>query len=102
MVLNAMCDDFENVDQIILPKVARDCTKLGLSVDRSEIVKSLSELVSDGLAKAYLLSGQIRSLENFRACRRSMSWRRDFKTYFYITKKGNGFPPFRRNMVALR
>jgi uncharacterized DUF497 family protein len=30
MVLNAMCDDFENVDQIILPQVAKDCTKLGL------------------------------------------------------------------------
>jgi hypothetical protein len=32
MVLNAICDDFENIDQIILPVVARDCAKLGFSV----------------------------------------------------------------------
>ncbi len=90
MVLNAMCDDFENVDQIILPQVARDCTKLGLSVDRSEIVKTLSELVSDGLAKAYLLSGHSR--EPFSGELPGMPSvdvvEEDFKTYFYITKKG--------------
>jgi hypothetical protein len=39
MVLNAMCDDYENVDQLILPVVARDCAKLGFSVERPEIVK---------------------------------------------------------------
>lgn len=93
MVLNAMCDDFENVDQIILPQVARDCAKLGFSVDRSEIVKTLSGLVSDGLAKAYLLSaherdpfsGEIQGMPPLDVVEE------DFKTYFYITKKGMDF-----------
>ena len=38
MVLNAICDDFENVDQIILPVIARDCGKLGLVVERPEVL----------------------------------------------------------------
>jgi len=91
MVLNAMCDDYENVDQIILPNVARDCAKLGFSVERSEIVKTLGELVSDRLAKAYLLSGR----EPFSAELEGMPSldivEEDFETYFYLTKKGMDF-----------
>jgi len=37
MVLDQICDDYENVDQIILPDVARDCAKLGFAVERSHI-----------------------------------------------------------------
>ncbi len=48
MVLDSMCDDFENIDQIILPEVARDCAKLGFSVERAEIVKAVSELSRRG------------------------------------------------------
>lgn len=91
MVLNAMCDDFENVDQIILPMVARDCAKLGFLVERADNVKKLTGLVIDGLAKVYLLSGT----EPFRTELQGMPpvdvAEEDFKIYFYITKKGMEF-----------
>ena len=91
MVLNTMCDDYENVDQIILPVVARDCAKLGLSVERSEIVKTLSELVSDGLAKAYLLSAWEPFSTEFQGMPPVDVVEEDFKTYFYVTKMGMDF-----------
>ena len=88
-----MCDDFENVDQIILPKVAKDCAKLGFSVERPEIVKTLAELVADGMAKAYILSGYSR--DPFSGELQGMPSldivEEDFKTYFYPTKKGMDF-----------
>jgi len=93
MVLNTMCDDFENIDQIILPLVARDCAKLGFSVERTKIVKTVTELVMDGLAKAYDLSannkdpfsGEIQGMPPVDGVEE------DFKTYFYPTKKGMDF-----------
>ena len=92
--MNAMCDDFENIDQIILPEVARDCAKLGFSVERAEIVKTVSELVEDGLAKAYDLSGTIIGMP-FSGELQGMPpvdiVEEDFKTYFYLTKKGMDF-----------
>ena len=54
MVLNEISDDYENVDQIILPSVAKECAKLGLVVERSDIVNALGDLIEEGLAKAYL------------------------------------------------
>jgi|SRR5580692_5909154 hypothetical protein len=91
MVLNVMCDDYENVDQIILPHVARDCAKLGIIVERSEIVKELGELVARGMAKAYLLS----SREPFSVELEGMPpldiVEENFETYFYPTKKGMDF-----------
>jgi hypothetical protein len=90
MVLAAMCDDFENIDQIILPVVARDCAKLGFSVERAEIVNTVSGLVMDGLAKAYDLSGS--NKDPFPGELHGMPpvdiVEEDFKTYFYVTKKG--------------
>lgn len=53
LVLNEICDDFENLDQIILPHVAEDGRKCGLTIERAEIVEALSALVENGLAKAY-------------------------------------------------
>jgi hypothetical protein len=91
MILNAMCDDFENVDQIILPVVARDCAKLGFSVERPEIVKTLGELVRDGLAKAYLLSAWEPFSTELHGMPPVDTVEEDFKTYFYITKKGMDF-----------
>lgn len=57
LVLNAICDDFENVDQTILRDVTRDGSRFGLTIERSDIVDELAGLIEDGLAKAYLLSG---------------------------------------------
>lgn len=45
MVLREICDDYENIDQIIFPNVAKKCAKLGLRIDRAEIVTALGELI---------------------------------------------------------
>jgi hypothetical protein len=86
MVLDKICDDYENVDQIILPSVARDCAKLGFVVERSHILNALGELIESGLAKAYLLSG--RKPEELRGLPPVDVVEEDFKTYFYVTPKG--------------
>ena len=101
MVLNAICDDYENVDQVILRDVAKNGARLGLAVERSDVVAALAGLIKDGLAKAYLLSGtepakELESMPSLEAVEQN------FKTYFYITKKRNGSPSVRRHMVALR
>jgi hypothetical protein len=57
LVLNSICDDFENVDQVILREVAEEAAKCGLTVGRPEVVEALAALVEAGLAKAYILSG---------------------------------------------
>jgi hypothetical protein len=86
MVLDTICNDFENLDQIILPEVARDCAKLGFVVERSQIVTALGELIEGGLAKAYLLSG--RNPEELRGMP-SLDVVGDYFTiYFYVTPKG--------------
>ena len=91
MVLDTICEDFENIDQIILPMVAQDCGKLGLAVKRSEVVCALALLVEDGMARAYDLhdltegdpfSGELRSLPPLDQVEN------DFKIYFYITEQG--------------
>ena len=86
MVLRAICDDYENVDQIILANVARDCAKLGFVVERSHIVTALRELIQDGLAKAYLLSGA--KPEELWGVPSLDVVEENFKTYFYVTPKG--------------
>ena len=57
LVLNSVCDDFENVDQVILRDVATAAAKCGLRVERSEVVDTLASLIADGLVKAYILPG---------------------------------------------
>jgi hypothetical protein len=93
MVLNEISDDFENVDQIIVPHLAESCRKLGLTIDRAEIVKVLAGLVEDGLAKVYDLrngtsrdpfSGELPSIP-------SLDKTEEDFPYFYITKKGMDF-----------
>jgi hypothetical protein len=90
MVLNEICDDFENVDQVILPNIAREGAKCGLSIERSEIVDALAGLVKDGLAKAYILTppcGDPFSRE-FQGMPPLDVIEEYFETYFYVTKKG--------------
>ena len=48
MVLNSVCDDYENIDQVILRDVAKDAVKLGFTVERSEIVDASAGLIEDG------------------------------------------------------
>ncbi len=87
MVLNEISDDYENVDQVILRNIRGDKDKLGFTVERSEIVNALAELIEGGLAKAYLLSAteparELQSMPPLDVIEEN------FKTYFYITKKG--------------
>src|SRR5271170_4440732 len=88
MVLNAICDDYENVDQVILSDVAGDGAKLGLTIVRSEIVDALAGLVADGLAKAYLLSSREPCSTELQGMPSLDVAEENFATYFYITKKG--------------
>ena len=55
LVLGEICDDYENVDQVILAAVGRTAAKCGVEVDRSDVVNALAGLIKDGLAKAYVL-----------------------------------------------
>jgi hypothetical protein len=87
LVLSRICDDYENVDQVILGEVAEDGAKCGLTIERSEIVDALTGLIEDGLAKAYLLSSTAPALE-LQGMPAIDDVEVDFKTYFYVTKKG--------------
>lgn len=87
MVLDEISDDYENVDQIILPNVANQCAKLGFVVERPQVVKALAELIANGLAKAYLLSSTEPAKELPGMPPLDMV-EDHFETYFYITKKG--------------
>jgi hypothetical protein len=91
MVLDTISDDYENVDQIILPEVARDCAKLGFTVARSEIVDALAKLIEDGFAKAYLRSGTEPFSTELQGMPPLDVIEEYFQTYFYITKKGMEF-----------
>jgi hypothetical protein len=93
LILSAIADDFENVDQVIFPSVAGQAAKCGLTVGRSEIVALLAVLVEGGLAKAYDLSPSVR--DPFSGELQSMPpldvVEENFRTYFYITQKGIDF-----------
>jgi hypothetical protein len=88
MVVNAICDDYANVDQVILPNVSKDCAKLGLTIERSEIVGALDELGGGGLAKAYLLSSSEPRTTELHGMPPLDEVEEHFTTYFYITTKG--------------
>ena len=91
MVLVTIADDYENVDQIIFPVVARDCAKLGLTVARSDIVDALAKLIEDGLAKANLLSPTEPCSTELQGMPKVDIVEEYFTTYFYITRKGIDF-----------
>jgi len=49
-VLNLICDDYEKVDQVILPHVANEGAKLGLKVERYDVVDAFAQFIEEGLA----------------------------------------------------
>jgi hypothetical protein len=53
LVLNTICDDYENVDQTVFQNVSGCCARSGWAIERSDVVSTLSGLVAEGLAKAY-------------------------------------------------
>jgi len=87
IVLNEIADDYENIDQIIFPSVQKECARLGIQAERSDIVKALADLVEHGLAHAYRLSCRepAKQLEGMPSVD---IVEEDFTTYFYITRKG--------------
>jgi hypothetical protein len=93
LVLNTICDDFENVDQVILPEIGEQAGKCGLTIQRSEIVAALHRLVERGLAKAYDLAGSGRDpFSGEIAGVPPLDVVEDrFRTYFYVTGKGMHF-----------
>ena len=88
LVLNSMCDDFENVDQVILPDVAKEAAKCGLTIERAEVVEAMGELVKDGLAKAYILSPWKPFSTELPNMPPLDVVEENFETYFYPTKIG--------------
>ena len=91
LVLDEICNDYENVDQCILGGVASGAAKFGFDVDRPEIIKALAQLVTDGYARAYLLSSREPFLVKMDGMPLLDAIEVDFKTYFLATKKGLEF-----------
>jgi len=88
MVLRAIADDYENVDQVILSQVAEAGAGYGLTIERSDIVDALTGLIQDGLAKAYVLSPIAPFSRELQGMPPLDVIETYFQTYFYITKKG--------------
>ena len=90
LVLNTICDDFENVDRVILRDVADIGASCGLTIQRAEVVESLRALAEAGLARAYDLfpgirdpfSGELHGMPPLDLVEH------DFRTYFYVTRQG--------------
>lgn len=93
LVLDTICDDFENVDQTILHDVAQTGDMCGLTIQRLEVVGALQVLVEAGLAKAYgfpasgsdPLAGELEGMPPLDFVEET------FRTYFYVTHKGMAF-----------
>jgi hypothetical protein len=87
LVMDAICDDCENIDQMILQEVAKSGARCGLTIERAEVVDTLAGLIADGLAAARLLSSTEASVElpGMPAVDEVEEY---FKTYFHLTKKG--------------
>jgi len=88
LIVNAMCDDYDNVDQVILRDVAGVAAKCGLTVDRAEVVQNLRVLVEAGLVKAYHLSAREPFATELDGMPPLDIPEEDFSTYFYPTPKG--------------
>jgi hypothetical protein len=56
LVLDKICDDYENVDQTILADVNQEAPEFGITITRDDVVIALAQLIEQGLAKAYRLS----------------------------------------------
>jgi hypothetical protein len=93
LVLGAICDDFENVDQIIFQTVAEEAARCGFSIQRSDVVEALTSLVQAGMAKPYDLSASVDDpfSGELEAMPQLDTVKEDFRTYFYVTKKGLDF-----------
>lgn len=89
LVLNEICDDFENVDQVILRRVGEAAAECGVHVERADVVAALGRLVGRGLVKAYRLEPGIQvaatrfASSRSEACRRRATLGVRIAYYFY-------------------
>lgn len=88
LVLDTICDDYENVDQVILREVDGWGTRCGLTIGRPEVVDALAGLIADGLAKAYDLSAREPFSQELPGMPELDVVEEDFRTYFLATEKG--------------
>jgi hypothetical protein len=88
LVLDSICDDYENIDQVILAAVARDGAKCGFDVRRADIVGALRSLVAEGYARAYNLPT---SMEAIPAMPDVDVPEEYFSTYFLASAEGLKF-----------
>lgn len=91
LVLSCICDDYENVDQTILEDVSALGARIGWSVERCEIVQALAELLTDGHAKAYILSPRPPHVTELAEMPGMDTIEAEFeqqRTYFLATKQG--------------
>jgi len=88
LVLREISDDYENVDQVVLRGVREVGAKCGLTIERPDVLEALAGLIENGLAKAYLLSATKPFATEIEGMPALDIIEEDFRTYFYITKKG--------------
>ena len=89
LVLNVISDDYENLVVAIEPPVVRDGAMCGLEIDRTQIVRALTELVELGWAKAYRFGGVSREVPPPIDGMLSLKEMEDpLVGYFYITPAG--------------
>jgi hypothetical protein len=88
LVLNEISDDWENIDQIILPEAVDAGAKCGYAIERADVVEALSTIVRDGLARAAILSSREPFVTDLPSMPPVSLVEENFSTYFYITPKG--------------
>jgi hypothetical protein len=87
-VLNSICDDYENLDQVIFRDVAREAAVHGLEVGRADVVSALASLVEQGLARAYSLSAAPPFTVELTGMPSLDIPEEQFTTYFLATREG--------------
>ena len=88
LVLNEICDDYENIDQIIFPAVSEVSPRFGITVNRSDIVDALSCLIAKGLVNGYILSGRPPFAAKIEGMPDVSQIEENFRTYFTCTDEG--------------
>lgn len=88
LVMNAVCDDYENVDQTIISSVNRDGELLGITVVRAEVVEVLRELFEDGLVRAWRLASRPPHAVQLSYMPPLDVPETNFKTYFDLSPEG--------------
>ncbi|MCU1328751.1 MAG: hypothetical protein JWN34_4121 [Bryobacterales bacterium] len=87
IVLNEVCDDYENLDQTILANASSEARRHGFVVSRRDVVEALTALLHCSLIKAYRLAPQ-RAPEVLVEMPDLSVAEQNFTTYFFATPEG--------------